>query len=532
MAKNGYFQILLGENASYVRLFPPVSGGEPIKIDEIKEYLSAKGFNPDIVELNKTISNLGDQPVNFQIANKRGIPCAESLSVTVSPDKMMAVCRFYPCSTAGAALTREDIISDLNFKGIKSGIDEAIIREFLSNKLYCTDYIIAMGKKPTTGSDASIQYFFNTNPNTKPKQNDDGSVNFFDLNTISKCTKGQVLAELTKEVRGEAGFNVYGETIPPRDVRKLTLKYNRNVVASEDGCTITAMVDGHVSLVDDKVFVSDVYEVVDVDTSTGNIDYKGNILITGNVKAGFSVRAEGDIEIRGVVEGAIIEATGNVVIIRGMNGMGKGVLSAGGNVIAKFFENTTVTAGGYVRAEAILHSKISAKGDVDVDGRKGFIIGGVIRSMGTVSAKTIGTDMGVDTEIEVGIDPGIKTKTVTLEQRIAADRKKLASIEPIILTLTKKIKSGEKVTPEQVNYFKQLSTQYKLLNGQIQKDSDAYNKLLDELENSNIESIIKVSQQVFPGTKFTIGDAILNVTTPISHSRFVKEGADVRIKAL
>lgn len=529
--KNGYFQILLGDNVSLVRLYPPLPGGEGIRIDEIRDYLAGKGYNVDAVELNKAIQGLKDQPVNFEIAKKRGVPCSESMSLSVSSDKMTVVARFFPFSTAGAAYTMEEIISDLNFRGIKQGIDENVINDFLHDKKYCTDYVIAKGKAPDQGSDASIEYFFNTNPNTKPKQNDDGTVDFFNLDTISKCKKGDVLAKLTKEVKGSNGYNVFGDVLLPRDVRKLILKFNKNLELSEDGCTLISKVDGHVTLVDDKVFVSDVYEVVDVDTSTGNIVYDGSVLITGNVKAGFSVRADGNVEVRGGVEGAIIEASGNVIIARGMNGMGKGIIKAGGNVVAKFFENTSVLAEGYVRAEAILHSKIAAKGDIEVDGRKGFIIGGAVKSMGVVSAKTIGTDMGTDTEIEVGIDPGLKNRCSALEQSINNNKKSKEMVEPIIISLTKKIKSGAKLTIDQTNYFKQLSAKYRELTALIAKDEAEYNQLLESMDNEKVDSMILVSQIVNPGTRLTIGDATMNVSSPISRSRFVKEGADIRIKA-
>lgn len=529
---NGFFQILLSDNASFVRLYPPKGDGAPIDVSELKGYLESKNYFVDIAELNKTILKIGNEPANFQIAQKRGLPCAESFSIRVTSDKMEAVARFYPCSTAGASLTREDIISDLNFKGIKVGIDEDVISDFLSNKRYCTDIVIAKGRPATHGSDAKIEYFFNTNPNTKPKQNEDGSVDFFNLETISKCTKGQVLAKLSKEVRGEKGYTVTGEVQMPHDVKKLVLKYNRNVAISEDGCTITALCDGHVSLVDDKVFVLDTYEVVDVDTSTGNIDYKGNLLIKGNVKAGFKVKAEGDVEVRGVVEGAIIEATGNVIIARGMNGMGRGVITAGGNVIAKFFENTTVTAGGYVRAEAVLHSKISAKSEVIVDGRKGFIIGGSVRSMEIVSAKTIGTELGVDTEIEVGVDPTLKNKAISLEQEINVSKKKLVQIEPTIMAYTKKLKSGDKLTIDQTRDFMNKAEEYKTLKAAIVANQNEYDAVLDAMEENKVESIISVSHIAYPGTKLTIGDVSTTLTSSVSHSRFVKDGADIRVRAL
>ena len=117
------------------------------------------------------------------------------------------------------------------------------------------------------------------------------------------------------------------------------------------------MVDGHVSLVDDKVFVSDVYSVEDVSTATGNIDYQGDVEVKGNVCENFSVKTRGNVFVQGVVEGATIEAGGNIVIARGMHGQNKGKLKAGGNVIAKFISAAQVETGGYVEAEQILNAK-------------------------------------------------------------------------------------------------------------------------------------------------------------------------------
>lgn len=72
--------------------------------------------------------------------------------------------------------------------------------------------------------------------------------------------------------------------------------------------------NGHVALVQDKVFVSDVLEVENVDTSTGDIEYEGSVLVNGNVLTNFSIKAQGHVEIRGVVEGARIEAGGDIII--------------------------------------------------------------------------------------------------------------------------------------------------------------------------------------------------------------------------
>ena len=87
---------------------------------------------------------------------------------------------------------------------------------------------------------------------------------------------------------------------------------------------IFSEVTGHASLVKGKVFVSSVFEVpADVDNSIGNVEYAGNVHVAGNVKGGFEVRAKGDIIVEGVVEDALLEAGGQIIVKRGIHGMGK-----------------------------------------------------------------------------------------------------------------------------------------------------------------------------------------------------------------
>ncbi len=533
MKKNGYFKLVLTDNESFVSIFPSEDGGEPVQVDEMRDFLVAKGFpNVDIVNLKKVVDSLSKQE-NVKIAAKKGIPCPESFNVRISADKMQAVGRFYPPSTGGAALTAADIKSTLKLQGVNKGVDDAAIESFLKNRLYCTDYVLASGVAPKDGVDASIEYFFNTNPNLKPKLNEDGSVDFFSLSAISIVKAGDKLATLTKEIPGEPGFNVVGDTLPPREVKKLMLKYGRNIKLSDDELTLISEVNGHASLVEDKVFVSDVYEVSDVDTATGNIEYAGNVCVLGNVKTGFSVKAEGDVEVRGVVENAYVEATGNISIARGMNGMGKGTIIAGGNVVSKFIENANVTAGGYVHSEAILHSNVVAKGEVTVTGKKGFITGGVVRTPATVSCKIIGSTMGVTTEIEVGTDPKLTLKANSLNAEIAEARKKVEQAEPVILTFSQKLKAGEKLRPEQIIYFKQASQAYKELKANLDAKIEELNKLMEELDENNAsEACVKVEGFAYPGTKITISEITTTLSTAVQHSKFVRDGADVRIRGL
>lgn len=529
--KNGYFQLIVGNGKTSVRMFPPEDGGEPLKIEELREYLARKGYTRyDQIVLNRVYVDL-KEPTDVQVDDKENYAEQEMLEVQISPDKMKAVARFYAPSNMGAVMNVNEIISDLGHKKIITGIQEKVIAAFVANRRYCTDYVIAEGIAPIQGSDAKIEYFFNTNPNVKPKMNEDGTVNFFELEMISKCNQGDVLARLTRAEMGEPGQNVCGERVSQREVKKLVLKFGRNIELSEDGLEIRSQVNGHVSLVDDKVFVSDVYEVKDVDTSTGNIEYAGNVLIRGNVKAGFCVQAEGDIEVKGVVEGALLEAGGNIVIARGVNGMSKGVLTAKGNIISKFIENATVSSGGYIHTEAVLHSKVSAKGDVEVTGRKGFITGGVVRAGNMVSAKMIGSSMGTDTLIEVGVDPTVKERVNNLKKTVAELQKSLGTIQPVLNAMSQKLAAGEKLPYEQAQYAAKLVETCKLQRAQL-AESEKELEGLDCIMDTETAAQVRVGNEVYPGTKITISDVSLYVHDSFKHCRFIKSQGDVKMVGL
>ncbi|MBQ8627121.1 MAG: DUF342 domain-containing protein, partial [Agathobacter sp.] len=274
--RNQYFQLeSRGANAC-LHIYPPVDGGKMLNIAEVTEYLASKKYEKyDLKELNAAIGNATEEAVVI-VGDWDGIPCRESMNITISLDKMRVLCRFYPPSAGGAKLTVKEILSDLAFRKVIFGIDEKAITDFLENRQYCMDYLFATGIQPVHGKDAKIEYFFNINKNLQPKRNEDGSVDYKELNTISHVKAGELLARLIKEDPGMSGKNVYGEEIKPRTVRPLRLEYGNNITCNEERTEIYSDVTGHANYINGKVFVSNVFQVpADVDNSVGNIEYNG-----------------------------------------------------------------------------------------------------------------------------------------------------------------------------------------------------------------------------------------------------------------
>lgn len=528
---NGYFQLITEENCTKLHIFAPTGNGVLVDVTEVSNYLKDRSIDFDLQVLSRGISDSEKRDVEIVLNQKTYLPERESYDAIISPDKMMIKLRFYAPSVGAERMTVQEILRDMIHKGIRYGIQEAAVKSFVEQPEYCKDIIVAQGKQPVHGQDGSIEYFFNTNPTAKPTANEDGSVDFHQLNIFSLCAAGQRLAKLTVPDPGEPGKNIKGETVPQREAKKKRLQYGRNIRLSEDGTELYSEVDGHVSLVNDKVFVSDILEVNNVDTSTGNIEYEGNVVIKGNVLSGYSVKVSGNIEVRGVVEGATLEAGGNIVIARGMNGMGKGTLKAGGDIIVKFIESVTAQAGGYIAADSILHSNVSAGTRIEVSGKRGFIAGGKVSATQSITVKTLGSSMGADTTIEVGVDPAVKRRIMEIQKALEDIEKNLSMIQPVLTMTAQKLAQGIAIQPEQLRNVQNLmkvEQQKKAEKLELEEEL----KPLQELIGDDVPAEIIVRGDAYPGTKICISDVSMTIKTPMTYCKFVKIRGDVKVSGL
>ncbi len=528
---NGYFRLVNREGASSLKLFPPTGDGKPVDVGDVVEYLTMKDYACDLPALKRAVERAKNEKQEISLGNETRFPERECYKLRIGPDKMRAFVKFYAASEGGENMTAEEMMKDLKLRGIKCGIRTEAIEGFFAKRNYLEEILVAEGREPVQGKHAFIEYKFNTDKKVKPTLKEDGSVDFFHLNILNHCNKGDMLAVLHPEVQGEPGEDLAGNRIAPAEVRKETLKYGRNIEISKDRTVLTAQADGHVELVEGSVFVSDELMVENVDNSTGNIDYEGNVQINGNVATNFQVKAKGDIVVKGVVEGAQLTAGGNIIIARGMNGMGRGVLKADGNIVAKFLENATAEAEGYVTSESILHSRVTAGGEVNVDGRRGFITGGKVSARGNIHVKTLGSEMGADTIVEVGTDPKLKARINQLQKQIGEDTKLLQTVQPTLLSAKQKLARGAKLSPEQIQQVQSMAA----LNKQKIEAIAAAESEIEELHKQTLgssDTVVFVKGEVYPGTRICIGDVSMVVQKTAHYCRFIRERGDVKMAPL
>jgi len=523
---NGSFKLVSINNGYGISVLPPTEGGIPVSINDVIEYLNYYKISYGLDIIKNCIMNPTGQPVLLGLGECPR--CNETYKLNVSEDFMEATAFFFPASETGSEMSLDEFLKDMKFRKITYGLQMDQLTSYFQSHTYGTSVVVALGKKPRQGSDGELHYNFETNLHYEPTVNEDGSVDFFHLNNINHCKKGDVLAYIVPEDPGSEGMTITGSPIKPREVKKVHFPFAQNVVLSQDRLQMISNVDGHVMLVEDKIFVSNLYQVENVGIGTGNIEFEGSVQVNGNVLSGFKIKAGGNVEIKGYVEGADIEAEGDIVIAMGINGMGKGNLRAGGNIIAKFIENATVSAGGCITTESILHSNVSSGTEILVEGKKGFITGGHVAASERVRVRTLGSDMGASTVIEAGVNPEVRKQYNMVQKAMLDCQNTIKNAQPMIMNYNEKKARGARFSQEQTDYIKSLIVLCEQKKNELLGYKDVYLELQKQFAQQN-KAVIEVADEIYPGTTIVIQESSISIQKIYKHCKFYREGGEIKL---
>lgn len=452
------------------------------------------------------------------------------ISIEISPDKMKASIIVRPPED-GKKLSQKEIIEFLKEKGVVYGIIESNIDDISKYAIYNERIEIAVGTPPASGQNGRVEFHFDLDREKKPVILEDGRVDFRNLNIIQSVKKDDVLCSLVPPSAGTPGKTVLNTDIPAIDGKPAVLPVGRNVVVTEDGQKLIASIDGQISYIDGKVSVFANYEVpADVDNSTGNINFIGNVIVRGNVLSGFSIEAGGNVEVMGVVESAVIKAGGDIILRRGMQGLGKGVLISGGDIIARYIENSNIEAKRDIKSEAIMHSNVICGNKLELSGKKGLLVGGTCKVGKEIVAKVIGSYMNTPTEIEVGVDPSLKDYYKKVRDEMRQMEEDIKKAEQAIAIL-KKMEMAGKLPPEKQEMMaKSIRTKIHFSNR------------IEELKGELIQIELRLQQEangkvraydfIYPGTRVTIGTSSLYVKENLRYCTLYRDGVDIRVGSI
>ncbi|ABW19054.1 FapA family protein [Alkaliphilus oremlandii] len=446
------------------------------------------------------------------------------LEIRVSDDKLEASILLSE-PLGGKYLSVDEIIEGLTQKGITYGIDEEKIHEICTHHIFNKWITIAQGKKAVHGKNASVIYLFEEEKeSTTSVITDEGRIDYKNLNNIRNVNEGSLLLEIIPATEGTNGMTVYGKEIPSSKGKDIAIKKGKNIYESEDGLKIFASKDGEVHFVDGRIYVDEVKNIDgNIDNETGNIQFNGKVNIKGNVKSGFKVEAEGDIEIFGVVESAHLISNGNIIIHRGVQGNNQAYIYCKGSLHVKYLENANVVSGEDITADAILHSNVTTKGKVVVQGKKGLIAGGDIKAGKEVRANIIGSHMGTLTKIEVGINPDEKSRFESLKSEFMEIEKNMENSQKAVELLQKMARKQELNSGKQELLVKSLKT-YNVLKTKYSDMAKELTEMSERFKESN-NGKVHAAKVVYQGVKIIIGNVSRQIYDELATCTFyIKDG--------
>ncbi|GAX90549.1 DUF342 domain-containing protein [Effusibacillus lacus] len=433
----------------------------------------------------------------------------------------------------GLCLSPEGLQEFIRQNGIQFGIDPVVCQQIaISPGSYVKERVrIAKGKPPVNGKDAQIEIYIEVDGEHRPKILENGRVDYFDMGSVQTVVKGQLLARRIPPTDGQDGLGVNGHPLPAKKGKDYRLPQGRNTVIEEDGCVLKAEKDGHVVYIpkENKIHVLEEFVVQkDVDFSVGNIEFSGSVRVNGNVQPGFKIKAEGDIEVQGYVDAAMIEAGGNVTIRGGVQGRLKGFVKAGGNLKTPFIQNAVVDVGGNcLVGESIMHSNVSAGLKIVMEGRKAVIVGGIVRAGEEVVTRVLGSPMATPTEVEVGVHPHLRSELNAIHESLKELHKNVDKTQKAIALLENMAGMGGHLPPDKAALLQKLKMtheHYKVEEEEFMLRRSEIEILLQEVKGARVN----VFDTVYSGVKITISNYSYFVRDSISRAAFVIKDAEIR----
>lgn len=404
---------------------------------DVSEYNSLMYTATEMKKRRNRLMELGSEHVIFPKQQESSedkeefAQCRDGMLITISADGMEAYVRVVDTTVE---LTRKDVLRDLHYEGIVYGIDQREVDRLVSKRDIDEPILIARGKPAVQGEDGFYEFFFRTEIDHSPKVQADGSVDYQNVDWFEQVKRNQKIAYYHSAGAGEVGYSVEGKRLPAKRGREQIRLRGKGFIIMPDQKTYISSMDGRIELIDsNRIEISKMVEFKDVSLSTGNIRFDGNVYIRGNVGNGVEIIASEDVVVDGFVESAVIEAGGNIMLRKGVNASGSGLLKAGKNIEGKFFEAVKIVAGNDIQANYCLNCDVYADGMITICGKNGSVVGGEVTAVKSIEVQNAGNRAGRLTKINLGV-----TEKMCGELRAVEDKIREHRMELVILDNAKK----------------------------------------------------------------------------------------------
>ena len=417
------------------------------------------------------------------------------LSVEFRANNMEA---YISVEVPNGTIERDVLMDFLKENRIKEGISENAVNQLCNGEYGQKPVLIAQGKIPLKGEDGWYEYFFRTDVQKKPKVLADGSADYKDIEWFEVVSEGQKIAFYHEAKEGTDGYDVTGAVIKGRKGAEKRVLKGKGFRLEDDKKTYTALYNGMIRLDGEDLSIVNHVELDEINMTTGNIFFDGSIHIRGNVGSGMTVKATGDIVIDGNVEMATIETEGSVMLKKGMNASGNGMVKAGKNIVSRFFDATKVVADGNIEVDKCLNSQLYAKGMITANR---IFAGGIASSESGFYLNNVGNHAGLKTVLKVQTNETARNDYHNILFNIKDVTRQLEVLNKTYSDLM------EKYTDEQrseMELFHKVENAVFLKQKQLDKMKELEVKLKRVIDKEKLVSVV-ISGNAYEGTVVEFG---------------------------
>lgn len=419
----------------------------------------------------------------------------EHLSLELRAGNMEA---YLTIGVPNGLVEREVLLDFLKEKKITVGIDEGVVEQVCKGEYGQAPILIAQGFIPLKGEDGWYEYFFRTDVQKRPKVLEDGSADYKDIEWFEVVKEGQKIAYYHEAKEGTDGYDVLGNVIKGRKGTEKRVLKGKGFRLEEDKKTYTALYNGMIRLEDEEVSVVNHVELDEINMTTGNIFFDGSIHIRGNVSSGMVVKATGDIVIDGNVEMASIETEGSIMLRKGMNASGNGMVKAGKDVISRFFDATKVEAGGDIEVDKCLNGQLYAKGIIKANR---ILAGGSACSESGFCLYNVGNHAGLKTVLKVQTNETARNDYHNILYNIKDVVRQLDVLSMTYHDLMEKHTAQER---GEMEIFGKIEHAVYLKQKQLDKMKDLQKNLKEIIDKENLVSV-EIRGTAYEGTVIEMG---------------------------
>lgn len=408
----------------------------------------------------------------------------------------------------GKDYTIEDLLLLLKENKVVYGILDQSIEDLVRIRAYRREVLVAQGLKAVDGLDGKYDYKFNTNPSGKPLIRQDGTVDYQSAFAVQTVAENDVIAIYTPATLGTQGRTVTGKVLEPKRGKELLPLKGKGFQCLEDKRTYVASMTGKIEYQNNRILITNMLEIKgNLDFNNGKIDFRGDVVIYGDVESASTIKSGGSITINGNVEASTIIAAKDIILKKGMQGGGKAVIKSGGCIYAKFIEGSNVQAKEDVQADVIMNCMVMAGKDVIITGKKATIIGGDISAAGRIDVYIAGNDAEIKTKLSVGMDEEERQRIVNIKLAFQVIDQKLKELEKELKEIQVKLDSAPKFLKEKLK-----ERTKELLRDKIKYISDKAEfknelKVLEEKRLKAKSACILVRKCAYPGVSIKINSA-------------------------